>query len=448
MKAEIKNFTIRELTDGALSQNEDGTTEPYADASNKSEFGVLAMNGKIVVRPSYQRNFVWDTNKQVNLIKSIIRGWIINPLVFAKILDNDTDFHYECVDGQQRIISLCNYRYDEFDYLDGAKFTNHGSKHQNDFLNYKLEVRVIEYDNDEEKIEHFTAINQPITVLTNQELRNATYNGTFVEQMKKWFGRKTCRMVKNGKANKYINLTKKSDGVEYDMVDRQELCELAILWTIVLTNDRVFNELNNDTKNKHHKIETDDIAYDNKTYGNLIEEYMNRHRNDDNCDDVHENFSLIIEWIGKTFDDFENTQMKNVKNWAFLYRKYNNCKYNPYVMRDELEELMSDPEIHHKHAIPEYLLIKYSKPLTEEEVFELSHRMLSLQSFDEKMKLEAFRLQDGKCKDCGLAFNVKEMEAHHRVPWSMGGRTEVANLDLLCPACHGKRHNYKKISIV
>lgn len=439
MKAESKKISIRELTDGTYSVNEDGSLVDYESAGNATDFGALAMNGTLIVRPSYQRNFVWSLKQQQKLIESILKGWMINPLVFAKVGD-----HYECVDGQQRTLSLCNYRYNLIDYLDNAPFANHSRKHQDSFLNYELDVRVIEYESDDEKIEHFTAINQPITVLTRQELRNATFNGPFVEALKDWFGRRNCKMKRNGYADKYLKLTDVKNGITYDKVDRQELTEIAILWTLVLTDDDLYERLKV-SSNKDHSL---DVERDD-TYDVLIRNYMRKHKNDVTANEVVKNFKAIIEWIENTFGGTTNNSMRNVKNWAYLYRTYKDIRFDTVRTASKLNELMDDPEIHHKHSIPEFVLRTASNPnLSNEEIDGIAHEMLSLASFPDYMRRDAFYKQGEKCADCGERFAIDSLEPHHIVAWSLKGKTTPDNLVMLCPHCHGLRHNYRKMNRV
>ena len=46
-----------------------------------------------------------------------------------------------------------------------------------------------------------------------------------------------------------------------------------------------------------------------------------------------------------------------------------------------------------------------------------------------------YRRQRGKCGRCRQPLGWP-VEAHHRTPWSRGGRTILRNLVLLHPACH------------
>jgi 5-methylcytosine-specific restriction endonuclease McrA len=46
----------------------------------------------------------------------------------------------------------------------------------------------------------------------------------------------------------------------------------------------------------------------------------------------------------------------------------------------------------------------------------------------------------GVCEACGLKFPLEDLELHHVVPRSNGGRDVDGNLRLLCGECHEGRH--------
>jgi len=57
--------------------------------------------------------------------------------------------------------------------------------------------------------------------------------------------------------------------------------------------------------------------------------------------------------------------------------------------------------------------------------------------------LETFRwyfynLQNKMCKECGKMFEIKQMDLHHKIPVSFGGRESEDNLIMLCKECHKK----------
>ena len=54
--------------------------------------------------PDWQREEVWDTERQELLIDSILHGWHLPKFYFLKT--NATDDYYEVVDGQQRLATI------------------------------------------------------------------------------------------------------------------------------------------------------------------------------------------------------------------------------------------------------------------------------------------------------------------------------------------------------
>ncbi|MGH8906616.1 MAG: HNH endonuclease, partial [Egibacteraceae bacterium] len=50
----------------------------------------------------------------------------------------------------------------------------------------------------------------------------------------------------------------------------------------------------------------------------------------------------------------------------------------------------------------------------------------------------ALVVRDGGCVGCRAP--AAWCEAHHIVPWAVGGLTDLSNLTLLCSVCHGNVH--------
>ncbi|HBK82136.1 MAG TPA: hypothetical protein DDZ41_00825 [Flavobacterium sp.] len=59
-------------------------------------------------------------------------------------------------------------------------------------------------------------------------------------------------------------------------------------------------------------------------------------------------------------------------------------------------------------------------------------RHLSIRTFSDKQKREAFERQNGVCVKCNEKFELHEMEADHISPWHESGRTSVENCQMLC----------------
>ena len=46
-----------------------------------------------------------------------------------------------------------------------------------------------------------------------------------------------------------------------------------------------------------------------------------------------------------------------------------------------------------------------------------------------------------ECEDCLQHFRAEELTIDHIRPWSLGGRTELSNAQLLCRACNSRKSN-------
>ncbi|KIK55355.1 hypothetical protein GYMLUDRAFT_842806 [Collybiopsis luxurians FD-317 M1] len=64
------------------------------------------INDIIDLSPEYQRDVVWNENKQINLIDSICRNFYIPPIIFAVTSEKDGAERRVCIDGKQRLTSI------------------------------------------------------------------------------------------------------------------------------------------------------------------------------------------------------------------------------------------------------------------------------------------------------------------------------------------------------
>src|SRR6266536_2299913 len=77
---------------------------------------------RIVIRPRYQREFVYDEKKRNAVIDTIRKGFPLNVMYWV-ITDQET---YEVMDGQQRTISFCQYVNGDFSIpVDGHPMAFH-----------------------------------------------------------------------------------------------------------------------------------------------------------------------------------------------------------------------------------------------------------------------------------------------------------------------------------
>ena len=400
MKTEQPVITIRDLVNG------------YKDMG---EGGVVALGGKLNVRPAFQREFVYNAEDRDRVLVSVYNNMPLNSIYWAK----NPDGSYEVIDGQQRIISICQFVVNDdgfgnpiainFNGKNTQTFDGLGEKME-EILNYKLQVYVCE-GTDEEKLDWFHTINIAGKQMTNQELLNANYTGVWLMKAKEFFSKKSnneainMSYYDNNDKNTLFNLV--ADKVLGDMgslkdrANRQLLLELALKWRVGL----------------------EPLKYP------LIKDYMAKHRFDDNADDLIKYFKDVICWVKQTFVKYR-PDMKGVE-WGELYNKYHTKNYDAKKIEKELSYLYEmfdvDPDGLKKKGFYEYVL-SGNKSL-------IWHR-----AFSERQKKQAYERQNKKCDRCHKKFDIKEMEGHHKIAFDDGGVTTISNCVMLCKNCHDDYH--------
>ncbi|ECH6755935.1 TPA: HNH endonuclease family protein [Salmonella enterica] len=336
-------------------------TENYAD---NDEAGVFGFGGKLNIRPPYQREFVYKEKQRDAVIDTVMKRFPLNTMYWAV-----TDEGFEIIDGQQRTVSVCQYVNGDFSF-NGRYFHNLQRDEQEAFLTYELTVYQCQ-GSDSEKLDWFRTINIAGEKLTDQELRNAVYAGSWTVNAKKYFSKSQCAAYQL--AEKYVS----------GSPIRQEYLEKALQW-----------------------ISRGDI-----------EKYMSVHQHDPNALELWRYFQDVITWTRETFTEYRK-EMKSVE-WGVLYNEFKDKLLDARKLESEIAELMQDEDVTKKSGI-------YSYVLTRKEKF------LSIRAFTDKQKREAYERQKGICPRCGNHYLLNEMEADHITPWSEGGKTTAENCQMLC----------------
>jgi len=350
MKIELKEIKISEVAKGYFNDNEEG---------------VVGFEGKLNIRPKYQREFVYKDKQRDSVIETVQKNFPLNVMYWVKNEDNT----YEVLDGQQRTISICEYVTGSFS-LNSMYFHNLTDVEQKQILDYKLMVYFCE-GNDKEKLDWFKTINIAGEKLTNQELRNAIYTGTWLTEAKKYFSKTGCPAYNIG--NDYMT----------GSPIRQDYLETAISW---LSNEN-------------------------------IEQYMAKNQHNPNASELWLYFTSLMTWIKVVFPKYRK-EMKGI-NYGFLYNNYKDKQFDAKKLEEEITLLMQDEDVTKKSGIYEYVLTRNEK-------------YLSIRAFTDKQKREAFERQKGVCVKCGVEFEINEMEADHITPWHEGGKTTAENCQMLC----------------
>ena len=367
MKIELHQIKIRDLFAN------------YTDLSIQEE-GITGYNGRLNIRPKYQREFVYDEKKRNAVMETVWQGFPLNVMYWVRVADDQ----YEVLDGQQRTISICSFIAGEYMmYFDGnlLGYYNMTEEQQNRILDYELQVYICE-GTDEEKLKWFKTINIAGEKLTEQEIRNAIYSGSWVTQAKRRFSKSNC--VAHKIASDFMNCKP----------IRQEYFETALRW----------------------------IA---DKQGKTLEQYMAEHQHDTDADELWQYFQDVIHWTDKLFGRKYKKEMKGVQ-WGLLYNQYRDTTLTATAISAEVARLMRDSDVERKSGIFSY-------------IFDHDIRHLGIRTFDDNTKREIYEKQNGICPLCGKHFEIEQMEADHITPWVEGGRTIASNCQMLCRNCNRRK---------
>ncbi len=139
-------------------------------------------NGNLTLRPSFQRNLVWNNLHKQKFLETILRGL---PFPEIYLADGDIDLETKVstrlvVDGQQRLDTIFSYINGELPTTQIPLFNDLTPKHQTNFYDYKVVVRDLGRLEDAEIIEIFQRINSVSYALNAMEINNALYEGAFI----------------------------------------------------------------------------------------------------------------------------------------------------------------------------------------------------------------------------------------------------------------------------
>jgi 5-methylcytosine-specific restriction endonuclease McrA len=384
MKTILKtDITVKDVCEGFV----------YNELEGKGLFG---LSGKLTIQPEYQRNYIYaDGKKDVAVIESVLKGYPLGLIYFVKVADDK----FEILDGQQRITSLGRFVTNKFAVKDENGMEQYFSGIAVDKQKKILESELLIYECEGEESEikeWFKTINIVGVPLNNQELLNAIYSGPFVTLAKEEFSNS-----QNSNIQKWSAYVKGS-------ANRQEFLERALDWV---------------------------------SKGN-IDDYMSRHRFDENIDELKTYFNTVIDWVSGLFLEVES-EMRGLE-WGRMYEQYHKNAYDPVKVSKEVQKLYGDSYIKNRKGIFEYVLGG-----------SVETKLLNVRVFDEATKKAVYKKQTDEAKlknksNCPLCaighdankskiWSLAEMDADHVTAWSKGGETSIKNCQMLC-----KTHNRAK----
>ncbi len=209
---------------------------------------------------------------------------------------------------------------------------------------------------DKEKLEWFKTINIAGEELTNQELRNAVYSGSWVTGAKKYFSKTNC--VASNQAKQYLNGSS----------IRQEYLETAIKW---------------------------------KSFNN-IEEYMAKNQHQPNANELWQYFQSVINWVEVILPPANYRPEMKGAPFGDLYNEYGKGDYDAEELEKKISRLMEDEDVGKKQGIYSY-------------IFNRKEWELNIRAFSKNQKREFYEQQGKVCMKCKKDCGIEEMEAKQTI---------------------------------
>lgn len=413
MKINREGTSIKELTDG------------YINNDSNNEGGVYSMNGKLNIRPKFQRSYIHASNSvkerrwKTRLIESIINKRPIGLFYVGK----NTDGSFEQIDGQQRLITICEFVHNNFSIkYNGSErnFVNLPNDIQNNILNYCVDLYVCE-GTESERLEWFRTINEPNACLTEQELRNSVYPGEWLESAKRYFSAPNSRVVREISDKNSLYCFKYFANGKH--IDRQDYLETVLDWISYY-----------EFHDEYPKINTSE----------RIEKYMCMHQHDKDASELINFYKKVIDWIRSIFlvDESRIPHSMSSAKWGQLYTKYHKNEYNGEYCTKRVKFYLENDSVTMQNRIYEFILMG--------EHF-YNENILQPRSLSNKDKETLYERQGRMSPIDKKHYTIDELEVHHILPFCRGGKTNLENCILITKEQHqtlihmGNKYNDKEI---
>ncbi len=415
-----------------------------------SELHELNLQGKVDLRPTYQRRPVWGYKNKVYLIDTILQGLPI-PKFFIKIsVDNQTGKTiYEVVDGQQRLTTI--FEFISGKTIDGKDFILSKKQHpkpetfpekfeglswkslpdnlMSEFWRYKLSLEELENASEQEINDMFIRLNLSGAKLNNQELRNAAFQGDFKTVVYELSEEYDDYFVDN----KILSASMAKRMIDAELVSELLAASLKGLQDKKKSLDKIYSEFDS--------------------------------MEDDEMTDLKRKFRGTMKLVDKIMsDDLTSTRFRNKNDFYSLfyviYDLTQNKNYKVYdaVFFDIRSALITLSQNVFLESTNIDMVKYYEGAVNAGDILsnrKFRHRIITeiiepfLVKRDDKRHFTEFEKQflwhSNKDKTCGICGNKinewSDYQIDHKIPWDLGGFTNLSNAQLAHSSCNKSKGN-------
>ena len=350
-----------------------------------------AMNNKLLVQPDYQRNFLYEKEQQIAVVESVFKNCLRDVVTFYELPANEAKekgYKYECIDGQQRITSLCKFVANEFsvrteDDLPPVQFKNLEPEELDWFNKYPLQVDILKGSKGN-VISFFKRKNTFTGVpLTDIELLLGVYNNAFTKTCKAYMGIENKEALMGNLFKGFMPNTKDDD------FNRYKTLEIALKWFA-----------------------------DNQGFSKVQELF--EHATFDDFKPFKRYLRNVFDWVEDNFSFLKKYDTAKRPDWGILYNNYGEKDIDVNEAEELYKNMLADDEVTNKKGIVDYLV--------SEKLCVLNIRAFTRDQIAAKLAEQGF--VDGWT---GEPLTMDDAVGDHKTPWSEGGRTTYDNL-IVCSA--------------
>ncbi len=389
----------------------------------------LIYKNKIWLNPEYQRESVWTLSQKQLFIDSLFLEIDI-PKLYFRAIDKET-FEYEVVDGQQRLRTISGFFGDEFrmppdaDNVDeepvgDRAFSELHTDLQMQLRDVNLDVVVLSAAYTDDDIEETFLRLQNGTPLNAPEKRRAIAGNmrNVVQELSRHDVFKLCSF--ENKRFAYEDAAAKL---------------LHLLFAGSITD---IKPLSIQRTYEHHKNITSDeptVKRALRAYRFIVKTFKNR------PSPKFKKYSMITlpHLVLELLETYNLADFPNEFAESYSAFEFDRTRNGELPEEEQDARLAAYTDAARSDSIQ---AMRYREDVLRGVIIRgLSNLVLkdTTRGFSDEQRVAIFWRDGGKCQSCGKECDENEFHADHIEPHAKGGKTKIANGQVLCPECNQKK---------